>query len=129
MKRLEFDVKASISVHMLNEVFEKRNFSIADAYFYIGTLSGHITFFYSSLVGFANSILQTIAYSIFDIFRCTSFLCFYFGILVLFYPLRYLIKKARLLMHEIYEYSQTSNVEVQRIVDNMFLIKILKKRS
>lgn len=130
MKRLEFDVKASISVHMLNEVFEKRNFSVADAYFYIGTLSGHIAFFYSSLVGFANSILQTIAYVAFLTYSdAQAFYVFIFGILVLFYPLKYLIKKARLLMHEIYEYSQTSNVEVQRIVDNMFLIKILKKEE
>ena len=130
MKRLEFDVKASISVYMLNEVFEKRNFSVADAYFYIGTLSGHIAFFYSSLVGFANSILQTLAYVAFLTYSdAQAFYVFLFGILVLFYPLKYLIKKARLLMHEIYEYSQTSNLEVQRIVDNMFLIKILKKEE
>jgi ATP-binding cassette subfamily B protein/subfamily B ATP-binding cassette protein MsbA len=32
-------------------------------------------------------------------------------------------------MHEIYEYSKFSNTEIQRIVDNMFLIKLLKKED
>jgi len=29
----------------MEEVFEKRNYSVADAYFYLNTLSGHVAFF------------------------------------------------------------------------------------
>ena len=32
-------------------------------------------------------------------------------------------------MHEVYESGQTSNKEIQRVVDNLFLIKILKKEK
>ena len=32
-------------------------------------------------------------------------------------------------MHEIYVYSRYSSTEIQRIVDNMFLIKLLKKED
>ena len=34
MKKLEFAVSKNIKVHLLSEVFEKRNYSVADAYFY-----------------------------------------------------------------------------------------------
>ena len=32
-------------------------------------------------------------------------------------------------MHEVYESGQASNKEIQRVVDNLFLIKILKKEK
>tara|TARA_B100001057_G_C22748388_1_gene910714 strand:- start:108 stop:1208 length:1101 start_codon:yes stop_codon:yes gene_type:complete len=47
--------------------------------------------------------------------------------MVLFYPTKFLIKKSKEFMHETYIYGKILNEEVQRIVDNMFLIKILKK--
>jgi len=58
-----------------------------------------------------------------------AFLAFGLGIIVLFYPIRIFISRARRYMHEIYEYSKYSNEEIQRIVDNMFLIKLLKKEE
>lgn len=58
-----------------------------------------------------------------------AFIAFGAGIVILFYPVRYLIKKARKYMHEIYALSKHSNEEIQRIVDNMFLIKLLKKEE
>ena len=47
----------------------------------------------------------------------------------LFYPIKILIGRARKYMHEIYVYSKHSGEEIQRIVDNMFLIKLLKKED
>ena len=41
--------------------------------------------------------------------------------------MRTLIKKARESMHEVYNYSVKLNDEIQRIVENMFLIKLLNK--
>ena len=38
-------VTRNIKVQLLTEVFEKRNYSVADAYFYLNQLSGHIAFF------------------------------------------------------------------------------------
>jgi ATP-binding cassette, subfamily B, bacterial len=130
MKKLEMRVTRNIKVHLLREVFEKRNYSVSDAYFYINQLAGHVSFFYGNLVGFANSILQTIAYvSYLTLADKNAFLAFGLGIIVLFYPIRIFISRARRYMHEIYEYSKYSNEEIQRIVDNMFLIKLLKKEE
>tara|TARA_B100000886_G_scaffold70307_1_gene44640 strand:+ start:26974 stop:28596 length:1623 start_codon:yes stop_codon:yes gene_type:complete len=130
MKKLEMRVTRNIKVHLLREVFEKRNYSVADAYFYINQLAGHVSFFYTNLVGFANSILQTIAYVAYLTFAdFNAFIAFGAGIIVLSYPVKLLIGRARKYMHEIYLYSKYSAEEIQRIVENMFLIKLLKKEE
>lgn len=130
MKKLEMRVTRNIKVYLLREVFEKRNYSVADAYFYINQLAGHVSFFYGNLVGLANSILQTAAYiSYLTLADKNAFVAFGAGIVILFYPVRFLIKRARKYMHEIYAFSKYSNEEIQRIVDNMFLIKLLKKEE
>ena len=51
------------------------------------------------------------------------------GVIIIFYPARILLIKARDTMHEVYESGQQSNKEIQRVVDNLFLIKILKKEN
>ena len=130
MKKLAMRVTRNIKVYLLREVFEKRNYSVADAYFYINQLAGHVSFFYGNLVGLANSILQTVAYiSYLTLADKNAFIAFGAGIVILFYPVRFLIKRARKYMHEIYAFSKYSNEEIQRIVDNMFLIKLLKKEE
>ena len=88
MKKLELRVTRNIKVYLLKEVFEKRNYSVADAYFYINQLAGHVSFFYGNLVGFANSIFQTIAYvSYLTLADSQAFFAFGIGIVVLFYPM------------------------------------------
>ena len=54
---------------------------------------------------------------------------FVVGILILFYPIYFILKKARKFMHDSYIYGQDSNFEIQRVVDNMFLIKLLNKEN
>lgn len=130
MKKLEMRVTRNIKVYLLQEVFDKRNYSVADAYFYINQLAGHVSFFYGNLVGFANSIFQTIAYiSYLTLADSQAFFAFGIGIILLFYPIKLLISRARKYMHEIFEYSRYSSQEIQRIVDNMFLIKLLQKED
>ena len=128
LKNLELSIQKNLKVYLVNEVFEKRNYSVADAYFYINILSGHVSFFYSNVAGFLNSLLQIVAYSIYLFLSDSStILTFGLGALVLFYPTKFLIKKSKEFMHETYIFGKIANEEVQRIVDNMFLIKILKK--
>jgi len=128
LKRLELNIQENLKVYLLNEVFEKRNYSVADAYFFINVLAGHVSFFYSNLASFLNSSLQILAYTIYLVVADTrTILTFSLGALILFFPTKFLIKKAREFMHNSYIYSQQTNFEIQRIVENMFLIKILKK--
>ena len=49
LKKLELNVRQNLNVFLLREVFDKRNYSVADAYFYLNNLSGHISYFYSNL--------------------------------------------------------------------------------
>ena len=79
LKNLELSIQKNLKVYLVNEVFEKRNYSVADAYFYINILSGHVSFFYSNVAGFLNSLLQIVAYSV---YLFLSDLKFYFFFLV-----------------------------------------------
>lgn len=128
LKALELNVRENINVFLLKEVFDKRNYSIADGFFYLNVLSGHISYFYSNLTNFINSTLQVFAFTIYLIISDIETVgTFGIGALLLYYPTKILLKKARSFMHESYEYNQQSNQEVQRVVENMFLIKLLKK--
>lgn len=128
LKNLELNIQENLKVYLLTEVFEKRNYSVADAYFFINVLAGHVSFFYSNLASFLNSTLQIVAYTIYLVIADSrTIITFFVGALIIFFPTKFLIKKAREFMHNSYVYSQQTNFEIQRIVENMFLIKILKK--
>ena len=128
LKKLELGVQENLKVHLLKEVFEKRNYSIADAYFFINELSSHVSFFYSNLASFLNSFLQIIAYLIYLVIADSrTIFTFGIGALIIFFPTKFLIRKAREFMDKSYKFSVQTNYEVQRIIENMFLIKILKK--
>lgn len=128
IKQLELEVQKNLKVYLLREVFEKRNYSVADAYFYLNGLSVHISFFYSNVTIFINSSLQIFAYTTY-LFLSDSRIIFTFaiGAAILSFPSRYFIKRAREFMHKNYELTKAASQEIQRIIDNMFLIKILKK--
>ena len=128
LKILELKVQKNLKTYLLSEVFDKSNYSIADAYFFINTLTGHIGYFYSALASFLNFSIQTLAYLIFLVYSDQrTVITFGIGVLFLFLPSRYLILKARKFMHESYLMDQKSNNEIQKIIENMFVIKILKK--
>ena len=130
IKKLELNVQKNLKVHLLKQVFEKRNYSVADAYFYINTLTTHISYFYSSFASFLNYLLQIVFFTVYLSFTNLKLVStFGLGILILLYPILLLLKKARELMHNSYIYGQDSNIEIQRVVDNMFLIKLLQKED
>tara|TARA_B100000282_G_scaffold234343_1_gene176763 strand:+ start:1561 stop:3189 length:1629 start_codon:yes stop_codon:yes gene_type:complete len=130
LKRLEINVKKNIQVYFLQEIFDRRNYSVADSFFYINTLSGHISFFYSNVASFMNSFLQIIAFATYLIIsNPQTIFTFLGGLIFLYFPINYLLKKAREFMHKNYQYSRKTNKEIQRVVDNLFLIKILNKEK
>ena len=130
IKNLELNVQKNLKIHLLKEIFNKRNYSVADAYFYINSLTTHISFFYSSFAAFLNYFLQIFAFSVYLFFTNHELMIsFLVGILILFYPIYFILKKARKFMHDSYVYGQDSNFEIQRVVDNMFLIKLLNKEN
>ena len=128
LKRIEENTSKNLKVYLLDEIFEKRNYSIADSYYYINVLSGHISFFYSSFASFLNSFFQIIAYSIYLLISNSKIvIIFFIGAAFILLPTRKLLIKAREYMHISYERGKESNEEIQKVVENLFLIKILKK--
>ena len=126
--KIEHSVNKNLKVYLLSEIFDKRNYSIADSYFYINVLSQHISYFYSSFSNFLNNILQIFAYATYLIISDLEVVTIFgLGLIILFYPFKFLLRKSRNYMHESYIKGQESNQEVQRVVENLFLIKILKK--
>lgn len=130
LKRIELNVNKNLKIYFLNEIFDKRNYSVADSYFYINTLTMHISYFYSSFANFLNSLFQILVFSTYLVISdSNSVIAFSIGIVILFLPIKKMLSKARMYMHESYEKGQESSKELQRVVDNLFLIKILKKEN
>ena len=130
LKQLEFNVQANLKVHIIEEIFKYRNYSTADTFYYVNTLSNHISFFYTSIALFLNFTLQTAAFTIFlFITEPTTISAFLLGIAVLVYPIYKLIIKSRDYEVYIYEKGLQTSGDIQRVIDNSFLIKLLKKEK
>ncbi len=124
---LQLQVQKNLQLHILSEVYKKGNYSIADATFYVTNLSGHISYFYSALAGLANSLIQIVVYSSFLIYTdFETISIFVLGGLILFFPTRLLLKLTRRYMHDSYVFAQETGRDIQRVIQNLFLIKILK---
>jgi len=130
LKKLEHNVQFNLKNYMLNQLFENRNFSTSDTYFYVNTLTVHISYFYASIASFLNYALQSLAFtSYLFITEPRSISAFFIGIIFLLYPIYYLIKKSREYEQLIFDKGRVSNSEIQRILENGFLIKLLKKEQ
>jgi ATP-binding cassette subfamily B protein len=130
LKKIELDVSKNLRIYILKDIIDKRNYSIADSFFYVNTLTTHISFFYSNFAKFLNSFLQIIAYAVYLIITDIEVVTmFSIGIVLIIYPIIYTVKKARLYMHETFVEGQNSTRELQRVVENLFIIKILKMEN
>ena len=112
LKISKINVNKNLKIHILAELLEQKNYSTADSYFYLNVLTTHISFFYSSFANFLNSFLQIIVYLTYLIIadsRSVSVL--FIGVILLYYPAKILLMKARSAMHEVYESGQTSSKE------------------
>lgn len=127
IQSLQLQVQKNLQLHILNEVYKKGNYSIADATFYVNTLSGHLSYFYGALAGMANSIIQILVYGSFLVFTDLKTIgIFAAGGLILFFPTKVLLKLTRKYMHDSYTFAQQTGRDIQRVIQNLFLIKILK---
>ena len=82
---LQLQVEKNLRVYLIKEVYKKGNYSIADATFYINSLSGHVGYFYAALTSFLNGLVQLIVYGSFLLFtNFQTILAFAAGGLVLF---------------------------------------------
>jgi ATP-binding cassette, subfamily B, bacterial len=123
---LQLTVQSNLKDYLITEVYKKGNYSQADATFLINTLSGHIGYFYGALTGVINALIQVIVYSVF-LFATNleTISLFFIGALLLAFPTKYLLSKGRKYMHIAWTEGRTANKDIQRVIQNIFLIKIL----
>ena len=123
---LQLQVEKNLRVYLIKEVYKKGNYSIADATFYINTLSGHVGYFYGALTSFLNGAVQLVIYGSFLLFtNLNTIAAFAMGGLVLFFPTRLLLRLGRKYMHESWLNAQQAGRDIERVIQNIFLIKIL----
>ena len=127
LQSLQLDVRENLRTHLLDEVYKKGNYSLSDATFYINELTNHISYFYSALTLILSASIQFIFYGSFLIFSSFEIvIIFIVGGLFLFFPSRYLLRLSREYIHISYNNSLKISKDIQRVVDNIFLIKILR---
>ena len=125
---LQINIEKSLRMHLLEEVFTRGNVSISDAYYYVNTLTPQVGGFYSTLSVFLGSFFQIIVFSGYLLFsNLTVVLTFTSGTLLLFIPTIILTKLGRRYAHIAYESGNKISQDIEKVLDNLFLIKILKK--
>lgn len=127
IESLSLEIHENLRHHVMSEVFSKGNMSTSDSFFYINQVCAHVSYFYRSLSTFLNTILQVAGYGLFlSFYNLEVFSTFIFGSFLIAIPSRFLIKQSKHYQH--LSFSQAKDVDglIQRIIDNSFLIKILK---
>ena len=123
---LQIDIEKNLRVYLVEEVFDRGNVSVSDAYYYVNTLCAQVGGFYSTLAAFFGSIIQILAFTAYLLFtNFETVIIFSLGSVLLFVPTLYLTKQGRKFAHIAYEYGQEISSDVEKILDNLFLIKIL----
>ncbi len=126
IQSLQLQVEENLRAHLMKEVFEKSNYSVADAYFYVNELSRNVSYFYGSIASSLNYFLQIIVYSLYLLLTSLNIISYFFaGAVLLFFPTRYFLIKGRGYIHEAYENQHKALENIEKVLDNIYLIKIL----
>tara|TARA_B100000575_G_scaffold294584_1_gene311786 strand:- start:6696 stop:8303 length:1608 start_codon:yes stop_codon:yes gene_type:complete len=126
IQSLQLQVEENLRTHLMQEVFNKNNYSVADAYFYINELSRNVSYFYGSIASSINYFLQIVVYSAYLLLTSLNIVAyFFFGAMILFFPTRYFLIKGREYIHDAYENEHKTLENIQRVLENIYLIKIL----
>ncbi len=129
-QNLQLKVRESLRRRVLSEILKKGNFSVADSTFFVNELTMHVSYFYGALTLATNFIVQLILYGSFLIYESFEIIgIFATAILILFFPTRHFLRLGRKYIHISFTKSQTISSKIQRIIDNLFLIKILKTQN
>lgn len=127
LKSLQLKVSENLKTFFIKESFDKSNFTIADASYFLNQLTDHISYFYGATSLVLSSALQMILYILFLISTSLDAIKGFILIgLFLIFPTIYLLKQARSSMDKTYFFGQKINKNTQKIIENMYLIKILK---
>ena len=124
--KLKLNIEENLRLHLINEIFDKGNYSISDAYYFINTISMQVASFYGTLTVFLSSLLQIVVYATYLLYTdWNTVIVFFVGLLFLAYPTFLLTKTGRRYAHLTYEFGEEISKDTEKFLDNLFLIKII----
>ena len=127
---LTHQVTEKLKGKLFRQVFDNGNYSIADAYFYVNQVTGHVSSFYRAITKFFNSIIQLLVYGSFLIYTDIETVSYFvLAAIILLLPTKKLLSVGRKYMHEAFLVNRDLSQYLNRILDNLFLIKILKTNN
>lgn len=125
--RLRYSIEQNLRIYLMREVFNKGNYSTSDAYYFTNTLSGGIANFYTSTATLINIFIQMLVYVTYLLLQdLQTVLVFAAGGVILVIPSYFLTKAGRKFADSSYHAGADYFATIQKIIDNMYLIKILK---
>ncbi len=130
IRYLQLKISENLKSFLIKELYKKGNYSLGDATFYLTQFTDHISYFYGALAQTISGIIQIVVYLVFLLLTdLDTVLIFILIGLIIYLPSFYFLKKGRFYMDSTYKFSKEINRKTQRLIDNMFLIKILKTES
>ena len=73
LQKLTLEIRESLRIYLLKEIYNRGNYSIADSTFYVNELTIHISFFYNSFAKVLNFAIQLFVYGYFLIYSNFEF--------------------------------------------------------
>ena len=123
---LALNVQENLKNNLIKQVFEKKNMSTSDIYYFINQVSTAIGQFYKSFSYFLNYFFQSGVYAVFlFVTKPNLFVIFLVGGIFIIGPTKYFVTKGKNYQHTSFVENQNLNKLIERIVDNLFIIKIL----
>ncbi|MDA8552578.1 ABC transporter ATP-binding protein/permease [bacterium] len=124
--KLRFKIEYNLKKHLMKEVFDKGNYLISDAYFYVNTISEQVGGFYATLAKFIGSLVQIAVFSIYLLTtNLNIFLLFVGGFVIITIPSYFITKFGRKNAHIAYVGADRLSSNLEKVLDNAYLIKIL----
>ena len=127
---MQLEIEKNLKEYLMDEVFSKGNYSTSDAFFYIGQLSNHVSYFYNAITTSLNLIVQIIVYLGYLLFtNFNSVSIFAIGAVVLYFPTKKLSQLLRRYVDLSYHENKKLYEDIQKLIDNLYIIKIAKKAT
>ena len=128
LRKLELDIQGNLKTYLLKEVFNKSNYTVSDAFYFVNDVTTHVSYFYGSLA-FASQCRTTDNYLrvIFVFYECKYDSCFFSWIAIPCISYTIFPTTRKKIHSYFYELARTINFSIQKILDNLYLIKILRK--
>ena len=123
---LVLQIMENLKDYIIKEVYKKGNFSIADDELLLNDpFRTYLNILWKHSTGYKQLDTAGGLFNFLDIFRPKD-IAFILGGIILIFPTKYFLSLGRKYMHETYMVAQEIMRNMQKVIDNIFLIKILK---